>query len=256
MLQVCRKAFAVLRGAPGIDEIRQQLAYRESNQAQLEGFRPTKTFNEGMVIYLDDVSRRFVITRSSDYKKGNPDLIDCAKVLSAEYTVNEDRDEIYEDEKERKSYDPPKYKYEYTFNMKLTVDHPYFDTIRFEVKCGERPDSKVSVSYRSHEKLCNMIQNALRPDLYPLKEYPEVQSIGSAFVGLINDLSNAFTGGTELKEGEWKCTCGTINTTRFCGNCGKERPQPLRWYCPNCGKENNGKFCVACGTKMPDSVGK
>ena len=248
--------FFVERRASTIEEIRQQLAYRESNQAQLEGFRPTKTFNEGMVIYLDDVSRRFVITRSTDYKKGNPYLIDCAKVLSAEYTVNEDRDEIYEDEKERKSYDPPKYKYEYTFNMKLTVDHPYFDTIRFEVKCGERPDSKVSVGYRSHEKLCNMIQNALRPDLYPLKEYPEVQSIGSAFVSLINDLSNAFTGGTELKEGEWKCTCGTINTTRFCGNCGKERPQPLRWYCPNCGKENNGKFCVACGTKMPDSVGK
>lgn len=261
---MCSKCAAKLspffyeRKASTMAQIKEQLAYREANQRELEHFTPTKVYNEGMKIYLDDINRRFVVTRATDYKKDNPDLIDCARVTAAEYTVNEDRDEIYKDEKERTHFDPPRYKYEYTFNMKLTVDHPYIDTIRFEVKEGDRPTSKLSASYRSHERLCNMIQNALRPDLYPLVVTADTPldsgtSTGAALAGLVNTLNDVFTNaGSQLKEGEWKCECGAINTTRFCGNCGKERP--LRWFCPNCGKENSSKFCVGCGTKIPDSV--
>ena len=29
-----------------------------------------------------------------------------------------------------------------------------------------------------------------------------------------------------------------------------------RWFCPYCGQENNGNFCVACGTAMPQPVGQ
>ena len=27
-----------------------------------------------------------------------------------------------------------------------------------------------------------------------------------------------------------------------------------RWFCPHCGQENNGNFCIACGTGMPQSL--
>lgn len=262
---MCSKCAAKLspffteRKASTIEEIRQQLAYREANRTQLESFTPNKVYNEGMVIYLDDIGRRFVITRSSDYRSGNPDIIDCAKVLSAEYTVHEDKDEIYKDDDKKTSFDPPRYKFEYTFNMKLTVDHPYFDTIRFEVKEGDRPTSKVSAAYKAHEKLCNIIQNALRPDLYPLKVFSDTANapqngndIGSGLVNLVSGIANALNGKETLKKGEWQCECGAVNTTRFCGNCGREKP--LHWFCPNCGTENSGKFCVGCGTQVPESV--
>ncbi len=81
----------------------------------------------------------------------------------------------------------------------------------------------------------------------------------------------------------WTCSCGTVNTGKFCQNCGKAKPEPKlsdtwicscgaeahgkfcsecgkprptdnledKWFCPNCGKPNTGKFCVECGTKKP-----
>ena len=47
----------------------------------------------------------------------------------------------------------------------------------------------------------------------------------------------------------WTCTCGQVNTGKFCQACGKEKP--ARWFCPNCGQVNFGKFCIACGTPTP-----
>ena len=41
----------------------------------------------------------------------------------------------------------------------------------------------------------------------------------------------------------WTCTCGTVNTSNFCGNCGGEKPV---WTC-SCGTENTTNFCGNCG---------
>lgn len=44
----------------------------------------------------------------------------------------------------------------------------------------------------------------------------------------------------------WKCECGTENTGKFCSNCGKAKPKAAGWKC-ECGTENAGKFCTNCG---------
>lgn len=52
--------------------------------------------------------------------------------------------------------------------------------------------------------------------------------------------------------GTWTCSCGSINTGRFCMNCGKEKPiNEGRWIC-KCGTSNTGKFCMNCGAKKPE----
>ena len=48
----------------------------------------------------------------------------------------------------------------------------------------------------------------------------------------------------------WKCTCGEVNTGKFCTSCGASRPEK-GWTCPKCGKINQGKFCAECGAKKP-----
>lgn len=49
----------------------------------------------------------------------------------------------------------------------------------------------------------------------------------------------------------WTCpACGSANTSRYCQECGTEKP---RWVCV-CGKVNNGKFCGACGKRAEDLV--
>ena len=47
----------------------------------------------------------------------------------------------------------------------------------------------------------------------------------------------------------WKCTCGTVNTGKFCTECGGQKPSD-GWRCA-CGAVNTGKFCPECGAKKP-----
>lgn len=59
----------------------------------------------------------------------------------------------------------------------------------------------------------------------------------------------------------WLCSCGTENTSRFCTECGKKKPDESgtqqnaapsnsEWVCP-CGSHNTGKFCTECGNPKP-----
>lgn len=43
----------------------------------------------------------------------------------------------------------------------------------------------------------------------------------------------------------WTCSCGAVNTGKFCGECGSPRPAQS-WTC-SCGTVNTGKFCSECG---------
>lgn len=44
----------------------------------------------------------------------------------------------------------------------------------------------------------------------------------------------------------WRCKCGTVNTGKFCTECGSAQG----WVC-SCGSVNKGKFCPECGAKKP-----
>ena len=46
----------------------------------------------------------------------------------------------------------------------------------------------------------------------------------------------------------WTCKCGTVNTGKFCTECGASNG----WTC-SCGSVNKGKFCPECGAKKPEN---
>lgn len=45
----------------------------------------------------------------------------------------------------------------------------------------------------------------------------------------------------------WKCSCGAVNTGKFCTECGKSQ---AGWKC-SCGTLNQGRFCAECGSPKP-----
>ena len=51
-------------------------------------------------------------------------------------------------------------------------------------------------------------------------------------------------------ESGWKCSCGAVNSGKFCTECGAKKPEADGWTC-SCGKVNKGKFCSECGAKKP-----
>ncbi len=50
-------------------------------------------------------------------------------------------------------------------------------------------------------------------------------------------------------EDGWKCSCGAVNSGKFCTECGAKKPES-GWKC-SCGAVNKGKFCSECGAKKP-----
>lgn len=54
------------------------------------------------------------------------------------------------------------------------------------------------------------------------------------------------------QESGWTCSCGKVNTGKFCIECGNKKPED-GWTC-SCGAMNKGKFCHECGAKKPAGV--
>ena len=53
--------------------------------------------------------------------------------------------------------------------------------------------------------------------------------------------------------GSWTCSCGTVNTGKFCSECASPKPAPAgQWTC-SCGTVNTGKFCSECASPRPSA---
>ncbi len=56
--------------------------------------------------------------------------------------------------------------------------------------------------------------------------------------------------------GSWTCSCGAVNTGKFCSECGKPAPAPAGTWTCSCGAVNSGKFCSECGKPAPAPSGE
>ena len=62
--------------------------------------------------------------------------------------------------------------------------------------------------------------------------------------------------GKETDNEKWTCSCGSVNHTNFCPNCGKQKPISYpKAHCAKCGWENDStaqkpRFCPNCGSPL------
>ena len=205
------------RRSSTVEQIRQQLLYREENRLQLSTFRPSITYGHGNKAYIDQSAGKFIITRSNDWKSANPDIISFSQVLSVNFDIKENRSEIKTKDAEGKqvSYNPPRYEYTYDFPMTITVDSPWFSEISLDLSEGDVVDNCNSLKYHNYER--------------------ETNELAQLLTGRLNGMSAA-------------------EPQQFAQPQQNTAPAPAvseKWTCPACQGENTGKFCEYCGTPRP-----
>ncbi|MBO7697916.1 MAG: DUF4428 domain-containing protein [Erysipelotrichaceae bacterium] len=223
--------------------IKEQLDYRAKNEEQLKFFNPSKIIGKRYKVYIDEGKRLFTVTNSSNWRNANPDLVSFDDIRELKIEIDEDRDEVMNKDAEGNeiSFNPPKYEYEYTFNVKLGVVNKFFDDMDFELT-ADRPEDPVGDSYREYVEMAKDIVKTLT---------------GKDFVEDRSSFTYAGDGATSASATgeEWFCPkCGTKNKDNFCIKCGTPRPAVFEpFFCSKCGEKivsAETVFCPKCGNQL------
>lgn len=163
-----------------VEQIREQLQYREQNLDEVKNFHTTRTLGRGWKVLLDEDHGKFMVTQARNLTEANPDVCDFSQVTGCQIDIDEDKDEVMrkKDDGTEESYQPRRFTYRYNFYMIINVNHPYFDTIRFHLNpesiiledngsvslfgSGSNTfDPHRSPEYQEYENLANEIKEAL-----------------------------------------------------------------------------------------------
>lgn len=145
-----------------VEQIKEQLAYRQKNKKAVKAFGPTLTLGTKTKVYIDEDDCKVIVTDASNWRKANPDVFDYSQITGCNYDVDEDRRELtYEDKKgNTKYYTPPRYEYRYNFNITIFINHPYVSKITFRLN-QNTIERKSSAEFISAENLAKQICDAL-----------------------------------------------------------------------------------------------
>ncbi len=213
-----------------VDQIKEQLAYREENEKKLADFRAAHTIGDNYTMYveeIDGIPTRFFVTNVDDYMSENPDIIEFKDLLSCTTDVR-----TYEKELTRKdnngnevSYHPPRYETDYDFyvNMKI-ANNPYFDDIRFRINFNTvtletRAGSSVNLgSHRDQQR------------------YQEYTAMCQQIECLVQRSRQTPTAKAPVETPAEKPAPAVSDTPKFCQSCGAAA--------------DGGKFCQSCGSPL------
>ncbi len=125
-----------------VEEIRQQLAYRDDNKKKVQMFQITRDFKGSNAhIFIDDQHGWFTIASRINVEN-NPDVLELSQITSCRLDVEQERtEEFYEDkEGNEQSYDPPRYNYSYDYKIEIGVRAPWFNEMRMSLNTFSIPE--------------------------------------------------------------------------------------------------------------------
>ena len=125
-----------------VEEIRQQLAYREDNKKKVQMFQITRDFKGSNAhVFIDDQHGWFTIASRINVEN-NPDILELSQITSCRLDVEQERtEEFYEDkEGNEQSYDPPRYNYSYDYKIEIGVRAPWFNEMRISLNTFAIPE--------------------------------------------------------------------------------------------------------------------
>jgi hypothetical protein len=165
---LCKNCAALLspfmtdRRRTTLAEIKEHLAYREANKAEVAAFNMTRTIGGRTKVMLDEDAGKFIVSASGRWKNENPDVMLFSQVTGCQTEIRESRTEIKRPGPDGKqvSYSPPRYDIDYDFHVTINVNSPWFSEIKFQLN-GSRVKERNSVEFRECERQSNELKTAL-----------------------------------------------------------------------------------------------
>ena len=155
-----------------VEQIREQLEYREANKEAVANFNVSKMFGKSRYLFIDESAGNFMVNYRKDYKHDNPDVIPLSAITRIDVDTNDHRSEIKRKGADGKevSYNPPRYENYFDIYFIINVNHPYFDEIRFEISDeimvetigSVKADPTRNIEYQNALNLAQEMRNALQ----------------------------------------------------------------------------------------------
>jgi len=228
-----------------VAQIKEQLAYREANAAELaNSFRPTKTVGDYYklyVMYEDGCPSKFVVSNDADYVEENADIIKFSDVTFCNVDIQEEQNELKRenDAGEEVSYNPPRFEYRYDFCIELGIRSPYFDNISFQI--NRNTVEMISVMPTQHSagalKRALAANNAFDPSNNP--EFRKYQTMCDEITEIVR----------QGQQGIPAEMSAVPDVSLEAANASASDTLAVK-ICPACNAEVTGKFCDYCGTKV------
>lgn len=245
-----------------VEDIKEQLAYREENRGRAAQFRITRTYGESWKVLIDEAHRWFTVTRARDLAEANPDILDFDAITGCRVDIDEDKREQMREDSDGKevSYVPPRYEYSYDFDVIISVRHPYFDEMRFRLN-----DSSVYYEPAAMQQRPMMGQMGQMQRPIPGRPQPMQRPMMGQPMGM-NRMANDVNPENCMEYRKYREMGDEIRAAlqqaMEIARGGGETPTPVQetpapmaaagpWTCPACGGQNNGKFCEYCGAPRP-----
>ena len=227
-----------------IQDIKDQLEYREENKKAVADFAKSREIGEMMKVILDEDAGTFMVTEAEDedeLAEESPDVISFDDVTECNLYVDDEKEEIFwiDDEGNDVSYDPKRYDYSFEFRMEILLDHPFIDAIEFQLN-----EDTLDIDYD---------EDAVAPDeVFDPEQQPEYIRYMDMADAIIDALASGEEEDEDVEEEPEKETDDSDEAKVFTDSEGKKVDYMICPYCGSRSKLTYAGRCENCGGNLYD----
>ena len=216
-----------------VQQIKEQLDYRESNRPRAEAFNATRTIGNNTTKFMvDENAGVFTVTSSKNLAKENPDILDFSQIVDCNLDIHENSRELKRTvDGKSVSYNPPRYEYSYEFYVTIRVDHPWFSEMRFSLNSGYVNTGERRMTSEASGWTVRSNGGGIRENM-AMDEYYKYINMGNELKELVEQLRRGSAIG--MKQGS------TSKTIRF----ENDRPIPYYYNVASVGKTPISLTCT------------